>query len=368
MEVKNPLSGQTLKTDTVTTSGSRPFVARILIELDVTKKISDKIWVGSENSGYIQSVILDDLPYYCVHCNSLGHLKEECHILHPQLNLAAKPLPVRRMDPLSSDPSDLAGIIVPTVTPVMPVEGAAYEVITPVVADLVENLSTVVLPVSPIGLFNENVAVEPEPNQCLVNSVAGPFVSPASLVPPMNSISVGEVRNLIENNCAVNLTASPSCADVVADSSDLSVNVVSGDGVPVSPNHAMVDCVGPSRDVASSFVNLAWDVASPYVNVELDLFLIVNELEGNAKYVNIPISVMSNTDLKAHVAWSMNNSILVQSDWLKLDESLSMPCVGEEEDFGDHVNDDMYSFMVGCVVDQAVLNGDAKRRKSKTKK
>ncbi|KAI0499641.1 hypothetical protein KFK09_017849 [Dendrobium nobile] len=95
---------------------------------------------------------------------------------------------------------------------------------------------------------------------------------------------------------------------------------------------------------------------------------IVNVSEGTAKYVNIPILVMSNANLKTHVVRSLNKSILVQSDWLDLNESLSTPCVGEEEDFDDYVNDDMYSFMVGCVVDQAVLNGSGKRRKVNLRK
>lgn len=84
-------------------------------------------------------------------------------------------------------------------------------------------------------------------------------------------------------------------------------------------------------------------------------------LEGKADIVNIPISVVSNGELKSCMAWSMNNSVLVQSNWLDIDESFSTPSTEDSDNFGVHVNDDMYSFMIGCVVDQAVLNGVGKK-------
>ncbi|PKU63892.1 hypothetical protein MA16_Dca009876 [Dendrobium catenatum] len=45
------LFGLPLKSDMATASGSRPSMARILVEMDVTKKHVDKIWVGSVESG-----------------------------------------------------------------------------------------------------------------------------------------------------------------------------------------------------------------------------------------------------------------------------------------------------------------------------
>ncbi|PKU74762.1 hypothetical protein MA16_Dca004953 [Dendrobium catenatum] len=74
-----------LKTDNATSTGSRPSVARVLVELDVSKTFPDKIWIGPENSGYVQSVVLEDFPEYCGHCSSLGHSKAGCTILHPNI-------------------------------------------------------------------------------------------------------------------------------------------------------------------------------------------------------------------------------------------------------------------------------------------
>ncbi|KAI0497893.1 hypothetical protein KFK09_021131 [Dendrobium nobile] len=70
--------------------------------MDVTVKHLDKVWVGSVESGYVQSVIFDDIPKFCGHCNSLGHSKGSCTILHPNL--------------VTSKPAiDLGGVPVPTV-------------------------------------------------------------------------------------------------------------------------------------------------------------------------------------------------------------------------------------------------------------
>ncbi|PKU69884.1 hypothetical protein MA16_Dca011902 [Dendrobium catenatum] len=77
--------GYPLKTDNATSTGSRPSVARVLVEIDVTKKFPNKIWVGPENAGYVQSVVFEEFPEYCVHCSSLVHSKAGCTILHPNI-------------------------------------------------------------------------------------------------------------------------------------------------------------------------------------------------------------------------------------------------------------------------------------------
>ncbi|KAL0914900.1 hypothetical protein M5K25_015289 [Dendrobium thyrsiflorum] len=143
------------------------------------------------------------------------------------------------------------------------------------------------------------------------------------------------------------------------------VDVASGDGVPSGlpglPIHALV-----VRDVSSPLGSVVRDVASSPIHLASDspnLSPIANVLEGKTEIVDIPISIMFNVDLKAHVARSLNNSVLAQSDCLNMDESLSTPSVEEGDGFGAHVNDDMHSFMVECVVDQAVLNRDGKRLK-----
>ncbi|KAI0496696.1 hypothetical protein KFK09_023020 [Dendrobium nobile] len=78
--------GRPLKINHATSFGFLPSVARVLVELDVSKKFPDKICVGPKNLGYVQLVTLEDLPLYYLHCKSLGHSKLECGILHPHLS------------------------------------------------------------------------------------------------------------------------------------------------------------------------------------------------------------------------------------------------------------------------------------------
>ncbi|KAL0914760.1 hypothetical protein M5K25_015136 [Dendrobium thyrsiflorum] len=64
-----------------------PYVARILVELDVTKRYTSQVWLGSESMGYIQSIEIEEFSSYCFHCETLGHSKEGCPILFPKLDV-----------------------------------------------------------------------------------------------------------------------------------------------------------------------------------------------------------------------------------------------------------------------------------------
>ncbi|KAL0927253.1 hypothetical protein M5K25_001416 [Dendrobium thyrsiflorum] len=72
------LFGNPLKVDNATAVGLRTSVARVLVEIDVTKKFTDKIWLGPKNFGYFQQVVLEDLPLFYDKCNRLGHSSDSC--------------------------------------------------------------------------------------------------------------------------------------------------------------------------------------------------------------------------------------------------------------------------------------------------
>ncbi|KAH0449849.1 hypothetical protein IEQ34_020541 [Dendrobium chrysotoxum] len=48
--------GRPLKVDNATSVGSRPSLARVLVELDIAKNFPKQSWLGLEKSGYIQKV------------------------------------------------------------------------------------------------------------------------------------------------------------------------------------------------------------------------------------------------------------------------------------------------------------------------
>ncbi|KAI0488987.1 hypothetical protein KFK09_028828 [Dendrobium nobile] len=73
------LFGRPLKVDNATTLGSCPSVAQFLVEIDVTQKYSDKIWLGPMKLGYFQQVVMEDFPPFCVKCKRLGHSIDSCY-------------------------------------------------------------------------------------------------------------------------------------------------------------------------------------------------------------------------------------------------------------------------------------------------
>ncbi|KAI0516335.1 hypothetical protein KFK09_009007 [Dendrobium nobile] len=77
--------GRPLQTDQATASRTRPSVARILVEVDITKKHAKEVWVGSKALGYLQKVEFEKIPDFCTHCKAHGHSIAECFKLHPEL-------------------------------------------------------------------------------------------------------------------------------------------------------------------------------------------------------------------------------------------------------------------------------------------
>lgn len=79
------LFGRPLQVDQATADKVRPNVARVLVELDITKKYPNAVWVGSENYGYSQKVEFEKFPVFCSFCKSHGHEHADCFLAHPWL-------------------------------------------------------------------------------------------------------------------------------------------------------------------------------------------------------------------------------------------------------------------------------------------
>ncbi|KAI0493588.1 hypothetical protein KFK09_023707 [Dendrobium nobile] len=77
--------GRPLQTDQATASRTRPSVARVLVEVDITKKHAKEVWVSSKAFGYLQKVEFEKVLDFCNHCKSHGHAISECFKLHPEL-------------------------------------------------------------------------------------------------------------------------------------------------------------------------------------------------------------------------------------------------------------------------------------------
>ncbi|KAL0907216.1 hypothetical protein M5K25_025770 [Dendrobium thyrsiflorum] len=85
------LFGRPLQTDQATAARTRPSVARVLVEVDITKKHAKEVWVGSKAYGYLQKVEFENIPDFCSHYKMHGHASTVCFKLHPGLKNAPKP-------------------------------------------------------------------------------------------------------------------------------------------------------------------------------------------------------------------------------------------------------------------------------------
>ncbi|PKU86079.1 hypothetical protein MA16_Dca001910 [Dendrobium catenatum] len=141
-------------------------------------------------------------------------------------------------------------------------------------------------------------------------------------------------------NYGLNSKPALSSMDNVSAPCDLAVNDVpcmgtEPSGSLISPSRKLIGCVESSLlvvvilDVVSSFINLA---SNMQVHDQSNLTP-NDDFEGNANFFNSHISVMSNVEMKAHMAKSEKNSVLLQINLLILEDSFSSPSDREETDF-----------------------------------
>ncbi|KAH0455102.1 hypothetical protein IEQ34_017026 [Dendrobium chrysotoxum] len=71
------LFGHPLRTDNATLVGSHPTIALVLVVLDITKRYPDFVWIGPDNLGYVQSIVMEDFSSFFDDCKALGYDKKE---------------------------------------------------------------------------------------------------------------------------------------------------------------------------------------------------------------------------------------------------------------------------------------------------
>ncbi|KAL0923494.1 hypothetical protein M5K25_007553 [Dendrobium thyrsiflorum] len=341
------------KIDSAISIGTRPSVACVLVELDITKSYPDKVWLGLEKSGYVQTVVMEEFPPFCASYNYIGHVVSSCR---PQVDLF---IPIKDSCKVSNNHALInysPPLSVPSASPmILQVTEELGVVNDQVVMDLALNSANVVIEDLDVGCTASALA----PEVLVVENVAG-----------LGNVYVGSFN--VANSAVGNRGGGGGgggwapALGMVAAGDNASVEVL------VEP--LLVNCIVDhlASPLAGAIVSIEPEVAAPSSKtldpcVELPISVQSSSpspihLEGKTDIVNIPISVMSNAELKSRMAWSMNNSVLVQSNWLDIDDPNSTPSTTDSEDFGAHVNDNMYSFMVGCIVDQAVLNGGEKKK------
>lgn len=67
-----------LKIDPFTLNLSNAMVARVCVELDVSKHLPSRVWIGCPGGGAWQEIQYPDILAFCSVCSRLGHSKEDC--------------------------------------------------------------------------------------------------------------------------------------------------------------------------------------------------------------------------------------------------------------------------------------------------
>jgi len=75
--------GTPLLIDNITQNRLDGHYARILVDLDLSKKIFYEVMVEREGFAFPVSIEYEGLPDFCTHCHSIGYNINSCRRLHP---------------------------------------------------------------------------------------------------------------------------------------------------------------------------------------------------------------------------------------------------------------------------------------------
>ncbi|XP_027071974.1 uncharacterized protein [Coffea arabica] len=70
--------GSPLKVNSATATLARPNVARVCVDLDVSKDPPGRVWIAAGSHGFWQKVAYKNLPPYCSVCHQQGHPSSGC--------------------------------------------------------------------------------------------------------------------------------------------------------------------------------------------------------------------------------------------------------------------------------------------------
>ncbi|MCH84492.1 NBS resistance protein [Trifolium medium] len=87
--------GTPLMLDAATKKRSFGHYARILVDVDLSKRLFDEIMVEREGFAFFVQVVYENLPDFCNHCQTIGHSVAACHQLHPKVVATADPVKKR---------------------------------------------------------------------------------------------------------------------------------------------------------------------------------------------------------------------------------------------------------------------------------
>lgn len=209
--------GKVLKIDPSTLNLSQTTAARVCVELDISKPLPSRVWIGCPGGGAWQEVIYPNLPAYCSVCSRIGHNAAACK------GLRNSPAPVKPAQFISDNKGK--AIWQPVPNQKVPSEDKTIANHDPIADDHL-------LPNDPVINQAIDLTVGECSNQNLEVSVPG----------LINNVLVSGATVSSSSQPSVELIEVPVLAELVSDPCD---NQILGEsaGVPISADLASDPCV-----------------------------------------------------------------------------------------------------------------------------
>ena len=84
--------GRVLKIDPATANITNTTAARVCVEMDISKKIFNRIWIGLGEKGGWQPIVYPNMPAYCASCCRFGHSANTCRPLKSDAPKSSSPV------------------------------------------------------------------------------------------------------------------------------------------------------------------------------------------------------------------------------------------------------------------------------------
>ncbi|XP_071906094.1 uncharacterized protein [Coffea arabica] len=117
--------GNPLQIDAATASLARPSVARLCVDLDISKELPARVWIGTGSHGFWQRVLYENLPLYCLLCSRQGHSSDGCRQTKqrrdgPRPATAARVTQTQEMRGGAQQPNTTHPMLTPVELPLLP--------------------------------------------------------------------------------------------------------------------------------------------------------------------------------------------------------------------------------------------------------
>ncbi|KAL9448767.1 hypothetical protein AB3S75_016131 [Citrus x aurantiifolia] len=218
--------GKPLRIDHATAAVSRPTVARVLIEYDISRPLLKRLWIGEKDTGFWQYIIFEKVPRYCATCKHVGHSDDTCYINKPELRK-----------------TDRVGSVRPTVVP----DGESNKLKAPVKTQYVQKAdnrnqnaaTTEAATVDPLVVSTvptTSADTSEAPHEVPTAAVTPVIISDPPVVAALPPPSIDAQPSVV---CA---TPEPTCSDLVPATTSAASTVTTptplADLLPLSDDHA----------------------------------------------------------------------------------------------------------------------------------